>query len=397
MGESMIQRRIFTALFLLTSVYFAQATVVFDSVAEYSTVQGSTNWYYGYYDGDSAEPYTTSDFEEFPQLTAGGGWIIHRGDPSGYWTSMGRYGGHPNGPVANYYQGTEHWTVRRWISDTAGTVLIEGYSSKSSSYGDGTICSITVNDSLVYSKRIYGTEGGAVDYSIQVDINVGDVIDFAIQPVHNDLYDSTRFTAVGTLLSTVDTPIIGIAQSLNIDDCIEATSPEGALVSAYVANFMDDTNLVYSWSTEAGQTGTGPAFDFQLGLNQSTIVFLTVTDRETGDEASSFELIRVSDTTGPQIEILDPVNGDWINSNSLFLNVCILDMVDMDIEDYSVSMGGSSICPLDTETGESRIHLLKPAPGGTVPMDITVTAQDASGNTSQATVQVMLQHDNRNQ
>ncbi len=93
---------------LLVSVPPGQAATVFDSVEEYSTVQGQDNWYYGYYDGDSSTPYTSADFEEFPEITSGGGWIIHRGDPSGYWTSLGQYGGHPNGPIANYYKGTLH-------------------------------------------------------------------------------------------------------------------------------------------------------------------------------------------------------------------------------------------------------------------------------------------------
>lgn len=391
----MHKRMLFAVMALTALATMVHATVIFDSVEEYSTVQGSNNWYYGYYDGDSTIPYTSGDFEEFPQITSTSGWIIHRGDPSGYWTSMGRYGGHPNGPVANYYKGTLHWSVRRWVSDVQGTISISGNLSKSSTFGDGTICKILVNDDVVYSQKVLGTEPAGIDYSIEVEINIGDTIDFAITPGANDLYDSTRFNAIGILLSTVEPPVIGIVQTLNIDDCIEATSPEGALVSAYVDDFIDATNIMYYWSTTDGMTASGPDFDFQLGLNQSTIVFLTIKDLNTGDEASSFKEVRVSDTTGPYIEIIDPREGECFNGNNLFLNVFIQDAVDTDIVDYTVNMGMSAVCPVDPESGYSSIHLFKPAAGDVVPTDISVTAQDASGNISQATVQVMLQQDNR--
>ena len=51
---------------------------------------------------------------------------------------------------------------------------------------------------------------------------------------------------------------------------------------------------------------------------------------------------------------------------------------------------------VDPDSGVSRVHLFKPAVGAEgTPTEITVTAQDASGNSSQATVEFMLQHDNR--
>ena len=135
--------------FLLAVTLFAialstNADSIFDSVAEFSGTQGQDNWYYGYYDGDNASPFTSSDFEEMPQFINDNQWIIHRGDPTGYWTTLSASGGHPNGPVGNYYQDTEHWAVRRWVSDVAGTLQIEGNLSKSSTFGDGTINNVFV-------------------------------------------------------------------------------------------------------------------------------------------------------------------------------------------------------------------------------------------------------------
>ncbi len=392
----MLNRFVLATAILTLIVPLVHTTPLFDSVEEFSVTQGQDNWFYGYYDGDSAFPFTSSDFEEMPQAINGNQWIIHRGDPSGYWTSLYATGGHPNGPNSNYYRGTEHWTVRRWVSDMNGTISIEGNASKSSRIGDGTICKILVNDDTVYSKHIYGSEAGGVDYSIEVEIHVGDTLDFAIQPGANDLYDSTRFTAIGTRDSSVEQPEIAIEQPLNIDGCIEATSADETLISAYVGNFMDATNIVYYWSNSDGLSEIGPLFEFPLGVNQGTLVFLTVKDLLTDDEQASFMHVCTSDTTGPSIEILDPENGDFFNGNNLTLNVVILDAVDTNIVDYTVHVGSSAQCPVDPDSGYSSVKLFKPSPDSPeTPTEITVTAKDASGNTSKAAVQVILQHDNR--
>lgn len=196
--------------------------------------------------------------------------------------------------------------------------------------------------------------------------------------------------------STVDIPVILFEQPMNSNGCVEAVSPEGAVVSAYVDNYVDATNIVYSWSTSEGETATGPFFDFPLGLNQSTIVFLTVKDLQTADEASSFEQVRVCDTTGPSIEILTPVEGDCFYGNNISLKVAILDAVDTNMLDYTVYIGKTTTYLLDPETGLSDIKLYKSLPdNGTEPTVITVTAEDSSGNSSEESVQVLLQHDNR--
>lgn len=254
-----MKKRIIRVIVAVAAVAsLGQTVTVFDSVAEFSGTQGQSNWYFGYYDGDNAEPYTTSDFEQFPQFN-GASWIILReGYNNGYWTSMGSLGGHPNGPVANYYLGTEHWSVRRWVSDVSGTILIEGLLFKNSTAGDGTIGSITVNDSLVYSKHIYGTEGDGVNYSVQVDVCIGDIIDFAIQPVAYDMYDSTRFTAVGTLL----TPLAPTACSaINITDSqfvarwsAVSNATSYALDVSESTNFTACTGVYSNWNAGGATT-----------------------------------------------------------------------------------------------------------------------------------------------
>ncbi len=188
----------------LVSIVLSTNANIFDSAAEFSGTQGQNSWFYGYYDGDSGVPYTSSDFEEMPEFINGNLWIVHRGDPSGYWTSLGATGGHPNGPIGNYYQATEHWATRRWVSEVSGTLQIEGTLAKSNTQefgdSDGIIGHIFVNNNNVFSQRIYSGDATGVDYSIQVAVDIGDTIDFAIQPVANDMHDGTRFTATGTVI-----------------------------------------------------------------------------------------------------------------------------------------------------------------------------------------------------
>ena len=235
-----------------------------------------------------------------------------------------------------------------------------------------------------FSATWIATQSGSVTLSIR-DLNtqwLGN--DFAI--------DDLSFEATSTLLP----PVIHIENSLNAVDCVEAAGPDGTVITASVGNFVDDPSIVYYWSNSDGVMTNGATFDFLLGLNQSAIIFLTVEDAITGETASSFEQVCVSDTTSPEIIILSPEYGDTVTGNNLFLDVKITDAVDSSIKDYTVNMGSMATYPLDSERGTSRVKLSKPAKGtAAVPTDITVTVQDASGNSSTATVQVMQLHDRR--
>lgn len=183
---------------------------------------------------------------------------------------------------------------------------------------------------------------------------------------------------------------------VNADGCVEATSPAGAVVEASVENFNDDPAIIYYWSNSEGVMTNGTNFVFELGINEETIIFLTAEDTVSGETASSFKQVRVSDTTSPDIIIISPEYGDTFTGNNLRLKVEINDVADSNITDYVVSIGSQASYPLDPKTGTSRVKLSKPALG-TEPVltDITVSAEDASGNVSSATVQVKYQHDFR--
>jgi hypothetical protein len=94
--------------------------------------------------------------------------------------------------------------MRRWVSTVDGLVEISGTLRNTSGSGDGTVGRILRNGEEVFAEV---TDGSIVDYSVDVQVSVGDVLDFAIDPdgagnlatggldAISDGSDSTDFTA----------------------------------------------------------------------------------------------------------------------------------------------------------------------------------------------------------
>lgn len=378
---------------LLFSIFaVAQAETVFNSTNEFSTVQGQEGWYYGYYDGDVTASYTPDDFEEFPQHGPTS-WIINRSDRSGYWTSLYAVGGHPNGPVANYYQGTEHWTVRRWISDVSGTILIEGFIRKSNgSSGDGITAHIFLNQTEVFSELRPGNDPLGVEYAMEVNVQVGDILDFAISPNNYDMYDSTKFTAIGTLAYELEEPVIAFGQELNDKGCVEATSTTGTPVMVYVENAADNTNVVYIWSTSDGLIGQGPEFTFDAPFNSNLVVFLTAQYDLTGEMKSTYQVVRACDSTAPDITIEKRAKHVHLRK-PLDLDINVIDALDGVITDYAVCIGKTLNVKADEFTGAASVEVPNPLVAAQwKTTDVTVIASDSSGNTAIETIQVKHQN-----
>ena len=186
---------------------FAPVTLA-DSVAEFSGTQGANNWFYGYWDktSDSDEIYDpTNDFVAFPRGTGntlsstnyfdGTKWDWPAGNPP--FTEITSTGGSPSGSNGNPAL-TNHWAIRRWVSETNGRVRITGTlacSSVSGTCGDGTIGRILVDGTEVFQRTVFGT---SIGYSIIVNVNLGSLVDFVIDAgaADNDSCDTTTFTAV---------------------------------------------------------------------------------------------------------------------------------------------------------------------------------------------------------
>ena len=185
-----------------------------DSEGEFSDTQGQDNWYYGYYDGDDPclSPWSNADFEQLPDF--GDSWYF---EP--YWTSLWDEGGHP-------HMSPEHWAVRRWISEVDGQVRITGELAKiDDTCGNGIVGHIIVDGNQEWAQYIRYDDPNGVEYGVDVDVSIGSLVDFAIDPYDNADCDGTRFTA-----NIAEIPPTGY---LEIKNCIlwDNTAPEGPQVA----------------------------------------------------------------------------------------------------------------------------------------------------------------------
>lgn len=191
-------------------------------------------------------------------------------------------------------------------------------------------------------------------------------------------------------------PEIEILSSLNGEQCVEATGPDGALVELAGSIRGDDGTYVYEWSDDSGTTGTGATFATQVGLDETRAITLSVTNPATGETSTAVQPVCVSDTTAPGITILSPVSGEVFVGNDLMLNVEVTDAVDEDISQYEFFVGYAGSGSLDS-SGQGTQKLSKPGTGSSYQSSITVTAEDASGNRATESVTFTVQHDFRPQ
>ena len=182
---------------LLCIVPAVDAAMVSDSVADFSSVQGQNNWYYGYYDG----PFTPA---EFTQMTVfiGSTWYVDNEtvtDPDIYWTQLTPARAHGNGTTTSGGRTPdEQWAVRRWIAEVNGPILISGALAKAPNgvVGNGIVGHIFVDGVEVFSQIIAGSDTVGVNYSFTTNVLAGQAIDFALDPrFSNDHSDTTIFTA----------------------------------------------------------------------------------------------------------------------------------------------------------------------------------------------------------
>ena len=176
------------------------ALLVTDSVNDFSGVQGERGWYYGFYDGDSLNPFTPDDFEEFAVFSEER-WSRTGvlGRPGHYWTSISRDAAHPNG-VNEDLNGTdreENWAVRRWVSTVAGQLRINGQLADTnvgpSDRDNGVTIRVFADGDLIATHVV--SRGAAFRFYAEVEAEVGTVIDFSVDPRDADeRFDGTRFT-----------------------------------------------------------------------------------------------------------------------------------------------------------------------------------------------------------
>jgi hypothetical protein len=172
------------------------ASVVANSVAEFSGTQGQDSWYYGTHNGGDTYTPSTS-FVQIPGGAGSGAWdgttqlwdgtswkFSASGAP---WTQITSNTVHPNDSTP----GPEHATVRRWVSDVTGLHTIAGSFNNGSVNGDGTTGRVFHNNTEIFAEV---SDGDVKDFSLERVLAPGDTIDFLVDtgPADQDGSDSTN-------------------------------------------------------------------------------------------------------------------------------------------------------------------------------------------------------------
>jgi len=161
-----------------------RADTVADSVDDWSGTgeQGANGWSYGYYNltEDGNNSYSADEFIEFEAAHwRGEAWRLA---PSNCpWTFLAQEDVHPNG--TNSCPDEEHWPIRRWTSDIAGAVEVTWHTREVNLAGAGVSGLLFHNGELVDSAVIAGGDGVGVTRTVDLVLEVGDVLDLANSPV----------------------------------------------------------------------------------------------------------------------------------------------------------------------------------------------------------------------
>lgn len=166
-----------------------QAAPVADSIAEFSSTQGLDGWSYGYFNHTANGAYSAAAFTEFAVFDGGESrWkasAAQVGANNNVYLSIDMLGGHPNG-IGPDSQDASIWAVRRYTSEVAGTVRVDFDLRKinvSNTNAGGITGHIFVDGLEVLSQFIGNADGVGVQDSLYLDVGVGTLIDFAIDPL----------------------------------------------------------------------------------------------------------------------------------------------------------------------------------------------------------------------
>ncbi len=195
----------------------ANAAQIAYSVADFSSVQGQKNWYYGYFEKGlpSGPNYTPNAFELLdryvPNVDANlRKWTLTPppGEDYGGYPWLRPTGGHPAG-IGPVPQEEIIWSVLRYRSPVSGFVTISydlGKGNTSVPRGGGVTGRIFVDGRQILSRLITNLDSIGVRGSLTANVTVGSFIDFAVDPlgikplvgadsVYSARADGTRFTA----------------------------------------------------------------------------------------------------------------------------------------------------------------------------------------------------------
>ncbi len=200
------------------------SSVVANSIAEFSGLQGQDNWYYGSGAGGA--------FAQLGTYSETSSSLI--GNPGPHWRASAGYprlwdtGGHP----AN---DNSEPATRRWISEVTGLVRISGRLAKyDTSGGDGIVGEVLVSGEPTLSQAIRHNDDTGVNYTTYAWVQAGQPIDFAIHRGAGNYYsDSTKFTAIVEAMPSA-TKVFDLAADFNTAENSAANTWHYVLVDGNV-------------------------------------------------------------------------------------------------------------------------------------------------------------------
>jgi Periplasmic copper-binding protein (NosD) len=154
----------------------AYVSVLGGSDGDFSSTQGANHWSYGYFPAGNLNAFTL-----LPTYNAQSNWWQHVqfGPP---WTLLGANSLlQPNSTDF----GAEEWATRRWTSTFSGEATISGHLASAPgadpAHG-GLYGRIYLNHTKIYEQLMPFSNFTGVDYSLQVTLKAGDILDFSGAP-----------------------------------------------------------------------------------------------------------------------------------------------------------------------------------------------------------------------
>jgi hypothetical protein len=206
--------------------------VLADSIRDWSIVgqQGARNWTYGYSDrtADVGGIYGPGDFVPFPSglgsphssanFWDGQAWHWFDGDPP--FDLIGQLDVMPSVLETGGVKGNQHWVIRRWVSEVAGTLQIDWHVGKKTLGGGGVVATIYQNGTQRDSILLGGNDFAGILKTLTLPgVNVGDILDFTIAPgsdVDNDLsFFNATIHGYTSLSNQFVTDVGGVMTNLN--------------------------------------------------------------------------------------------------------------------------------------------------------------------------------------
>lgn len=201
---------------LITSAASADLIKVADSVSEFSGVQGQDSWSYGWYSdanvalSGGAGSLNTSQFKAFEVYESSTGWWSHDETSAGAGAGASPYFVtvitaelmHANAaiPGSGLVSSEVRWASRRWTSEVAGSILVEGDVSKFDygvdMVGDGTEAYVLLDGEVVFHYSLGLDDFEGASFSLELDVLEGSQLEMVLGAKGNPLFDATEFSAV---------------------------------------------------------------------------------------------------------------------------------------------------------------------------------------------------------